>query len=240
MTALHFGRPEAPLFGVYHPAVGRRRGTAGIVICNAFGAEYMLSHFALRRVALELAKGGHEVLRFDYSGTGDSSGHEDDVSLGQWLEDIDTAIDELIDTAGLDAVSLLGVRLGAGLACVAAAKHGETVRSVVAWDPVLRGEHYLAELRRVERIMQSGESGEPQLLGHPLPETFRAELKGFDAAALAVGLGDRLIRINEPSCTEGRRMRPGGLFEQALVTGDIIVDHQLVDEVVAALVETSV
>lgn len=232
MTALHFGKPDSPLFGVYHPASGERRQRSGTVLCNAFGAEYLLSHFALRRVAVELSRRGHDVLRFDYSGTGDSSGAQEDVSLDQWLIDIDVAIDELRDTAELDSVSLLGVRLGAGLACVAAARRPDVVQSVVAWDPVLRGDLYLTWLRDAERMLHPGDSGEPQVLGHPLPDSFRTQLERFDATDTVATLGERVMLLRDGTGEDAEKSRP---FEQALTTGDIIVDPLFVEEMVSSL-----
>jgi alpha-beta hydrolase superfamily lysophospholipase len=228
MTALYFGDPAAPLFGVYHPATGKRR-SHGIVLCHAFGAEYLLSHFAVRRVAIELAKRGHDVLRFDYTGSGDSAGEQNEVRLERWLVDIETAIDELRDTAEVSAVSLGGVRLGAGLACLVAARREDVVDAVVAWDPVLNGAAYLELLERAERTRHPRGTTEPQLLGHPLPCAFRTELERFDATAAAAGLGDRL----RPVLVGGAEGE--GAFERALASGDIVAEPRIVDAMVGAL-----
>lgn len=146
MTAFFFGRSEAPLFGVYHAPAGRAPA-GGVVLCPPFGQEYMRSHRACRQLAGQLSERGLNVLRFDYRGTGDSSGEMDDVRPSDWVQDIGLAVDELKDMAALDRVSLVGLRLGALLAPVAAAGRTDIDR-LVLWDPVTSGRAYAEELRR--------------------------------------------------------------------------------------------
>lgn len=237
MIAVHFGQTAAPLFGVYHPAAGSRPDTHAVVVCNAFGAEYMVSHLVVRRIAIALAERGHDVLRFDYSGTGDSAGDQDDISLPQWSADIDAAADELADMSGRPAVTLLGVRLGAGLACDAAMRRPERVRRVVAWDAVLRGEEYLGWMEATERSRRPDGAAEAQALGHPLPMAFREQLRAFDAVASAGALGPRLVHASTPPAPTGVPSVEGDLFDQALKTGDLIVDPNIVAAVLACFVE---
>jgi uncharacterized protein len=235
MIALHFGQPEAPLFGVYHPAATSRAGAHAIVVCNAFGTEYMVSHLALRRMAIALAARGHDVLRFDYFGTGDSTGEQEDISLSQWTSDIGAAVDELSDMSGRTPVTLLGVRLGAGLACQFAASQPDRIRAVVAWDPIFVGDTYLAWLQQLERIRRPAGSAEPQVVGHPLPDTFREQLRLFNVEAPARGLGSRLVHVARAAAdgpTDEQR-----LFTKALKTGDLIVDPDIVAAVVACFPE---
>lgn len=126
-----FGASERRLFGVYDaPAKGKRKG---VVLCNPLGAEYYFAHQSLHYLGQLLADEGTHVMRFDWFGCGDSAGAEpgDDASR---LEDLDWAIDELKDTAGVRKVDLVGLRAGAGPA-LAAAKRKDVSR-IVLWDPV--------------------------------------------------------------------------------------------------------
>ena len=112
MIPLHFGSASERLFGVYHaPTAGVVRST-GIVVCAPFGHEYIRAHRPLRQLAVELAGSGYHVLRFDYYGCGDSDGNGEDASLERWLHDIETAANELKDTAQLSRLCLVGLRLG--------------------------------------------------------------------------------------------------------------------------------
>ena len=71
----------------------------------------MRTHKAARQLAMMLAKAGYHLLRFDYSGTGDSAGAGEDVTIAQWLEDIATAADELKETSGVSRIPFVGLRL---------------------------------------------------------------------------------------------------------------------------------
>jgi pimeloyl-ACP methyl ester carboxylesterase len=145
MNPLFFGDSERPLYGVYHPPRTRDPRDHGVVLCYPVGQEYMRAHRAFRQLATLLSKSGFPVLRFDYFGTGDSSGAADAGSFDQWLKDIGTAIDELKDNAGIEHVTLVGLRLGAALAAQVQAARTD-VSNVVLWDPIVIGAAYLGEL----------------------------------------------------------------------------------------------
>jgi pimeloyl-ACP methyl ester carboxylesterase len=233
VIALHFGDAAAPLFGVYHPATRAAGAPRAIVICNAFGAEYMVSHHALRRIAITLAANGYDVLRFDYYGTGDSAGEPEEVSLARWTDDIVLASDELLGVSGAERVSLLGVRLGVALACRAAARAPAVVDRIIAWDPVLRGDGYLAWLRWAEHARQPQRGGETHVLGHALPAVMAKELMAMDETAFATRLGPRLKRT-AASAEDAPRADADGPFERALATGNLMVDPALLRDVLDA------
>lgn len=140
MNPIFFGQTESPLYGVYHPPQSDARD-AGIVLCYPFGQEYMRAHRAYRQLALLLAKKGFHVLRFDFRGTGDSSGDMEGVGAEHWLRDIDDAVQELRESTGVTRVSVLGLRLAALFAACACAQRSDIDRLIV-WDPVISGELY--------------------------------------------------------------------------------------------------
>ena len=111
MQAQFFGRSERPLFGVRHGAQGAARDTA-VLICPSWGLEALRSQRGLRQLAQALAAQGYEVLRFDYSGTGDSHGDGRQARLEYWLQDLDTAARELRDSSGRDRLCIVGMRIG--------------------------------------------------------------------------------------------------------------------------------
>lgn len=150
MVPCYFGDSGKPLYGVYHPANAPVAKSSGVVICNALGHEYIRSHYAVNKLANLLANSGYHVFRFDYYGTGDSSGESEQTSLEQWHEDIGHAIEELKDMSGVKMVSLVGLRLGALLA--ASLTHASIDR-LVLWDPVVSGGAYFNELRALHQTM---------------------------------------------------------------------------------------
>lgn len=144
MNPQFFGKADAPLYGVYLPPKATPRD-AGVVLCYPFGQEYMRAHRAFRQLALLLAKKGYHVLRFDYRGTGDSSGDIEDVTPQDWIEDVGLAVQELRDSAGVNSITVVGLRLGALVAGAACARDLNVDRLIV-WDPIVEGEGYEREL----------------------------------------------------------------------------------------------
>lgn len=203
MRVFLFGRSEAPLLGLHHaPASGApRRGS--VVLCQPFGSEYLRAHRSMRELAARLAQTGFHVVRFDYFGTGDSAGESDEAEFPRWLEDIDTAIEEARELAGSQAVSLVGLRLGATLAALAGGRNGD-VQQVVMWAPVLNGAVYLRDLAERHRawfevrprpkdyVLDDPPS---ELLGAPLGASFRQAIERLDLLGLERSPAQRVLVI---------------------------------------------
>lgn len=147
MDVFYFGQAPVQLLGVYHPPALDHDRLQGVLLCYPFGQEYMRAHRAFRQLAESLAAKGYHVLRFDYRGSGDSSGNIDDVSAEDWLADIATAVGELRDLSGVHAITLVGLRLGALLAAVHAARAGDISR-LVLWDPFVSGQALVDEIKK--------------------------------------------------------------------------------------------
>jgi predicted alpha/beta hydrolase len=148
MEALFFGPSSQQIFAAYHPAIGGS-GKVLTVICPPLFSEYMLTHRALRELAISLAERGQHVLRFDYRGTGDSFADLGEVTISDWVEDIALVVREGRDLSGSSVVRLLGVRASALLACRSVGACS-IVERLVLWDPVPDGAAYLQILRRIQ------------------------------------------------------------------------------------------
>lgn len=193
MNPFFFGTRERRLFGIYTPA--QRGGTVerGVVLCHPWGQEYLRAHRSMRHLGALLTKAGVHVLRFDYFGTGDSGGDMQDGDLEGWRSDIETAIDELRDTTGVERVDLVGLRLGATLAADVAARRRADVGRLVMWDPVVDGEEYVRELQE-----QAASEGPPPVPGRPLevfgfvlPERLGRELRAIRLGPMVPSLPER-------------------------------------------------
>lgn len=198
MNPFFFGRAPKTLFGVYHSPKASQARDVGVVLCYPFGQEYMRAHRAFRQLAMVLARAGFHVLRFDYSGTGDSSGEGLDVTLSDWIHDTTEAADELRETAEIDRVAFVGLRLGASVAAMAASGRDD-VESVVLWDPAVRGQDYLDEILK-ERTDSHGHSRTSETVGgvvgtngFPISSQLRTELENLD-----------LVDVGAPSGSSGR------------------------------------
>jgi alpha-beta hydrolase superfamily lysophospholipase len=148
----------------------------GVVICKPFGFEAVSSHQSVRAFAEASAALGFPTLRFDYAGTGDSVDLAPDASqLATWTRDIGAAVRELQRRTGVTRVGLLGFRLGALLATLAASEL-EMVTALMLVAPILNGKRYLGELRTTE-------AAAAQRLGPETPGAAREA--GANAAAPA-------------------------------------------------------
>lgn len=143
---LYFDSGRHRLFGVLHTgldnegnkASGAPRGA--ILICQPLGHEYQRLQRAVRLLAAGLAEKGYDVLRFDYAGTGDSSGTLREISINDWKQNIVDATAFLLSRTQTDALSGIGIRMGAMLLANSAPK---PLNHCVLWDPVFDGKHWI-------------------------------------------------------------------------------------------------
>ena len=89
---LWFGPDDRPLFGWLHaPAARQVRG--GVVLSPPLGFEAVNARHAYRYLAEALSEAGFAALRFDYDGTGDSAGRQDDPGrVNAWSRSLHMAI----------------------------------------------------------------------------------------------------------------------------------------------------
>jgi alpha-beta hydrolase superfamily lysophospholipase len=150
---MYFGTPGRRLSGWYHAPLGNAL-TGAIVICPPLGYEYINSHRSLRHLADRLARAGIAALRFDYHGTGDSAGGDDEPGqVAAWIESVHDAMEALSDASSHEIVGLAGLRMGALLATAAACR--TPVSSLVLWAPCPQGRTFLRELRALDLTSQS-------------------------------------------------------------------------------------
>jgi len=207
--ACYFGSPDRRLFGIFEEPEDGAAREAGVVLCYPYGADYATAFRTFRILATRLAKAGFHVLRFDYLGTGDSSGDADVASIEQWITDVGTAVRELRDSRGLRDVSLVGLRLGATLAALAAARTKDVER-VVLWEPVVDGQEYLAALQALHRewlqeALRDGRNAqhlEDDLLGYQLTERLRRDFVDLRLQSLAGAPAPSLYLMSKGSSDE--------------------------------------
>ncbi|HYG84929.1 MAG TPA: alpha/beta fold hydrolase [Azospirillum sp.] len=192
-------------FGWLHPAAGRR----GVVLCSAHGNEELSVHRTWRDLAERLAAAGLPTLRFDYRGTGDSIGSDEDPNqVRGWLDSVHAAVHHLRAATGVEEVALVGLRLGATLAAVAAAEMGGVARLILL-APCITGRAYAHELKAMAYL-----AGTPQphpdavveSAGYLLTSDTLAGLRGLDLMALPHSPAPRVLLLERTDVHDGARL----------------------------------
>jgi uncharacterized protein len=234
VRAFYFGDTARSLFGVLHePPRGVSAGRA-VVVCAPLWREGIRAHRVLRQLGARLARDGHVVLRFDYTGAGDSAGGSEDGDVEAWLGDVAAAAEEVRRGGAAARVTLLGLRFGATLAALAAARRADVER-LVLWEPVVDGATYLeagvadqrawaeayATWRRLPRARVADRGDE--ILGFCVPEGMWRSIASVDLGALPRPAPH--VLLVERSASQG----VGGLGA-ALAARGARVDQEVRDE----------
>lgn len=192
-------------------------GTRGVVLCNALGHEALWTHKSMRRLANQLARNGMPTLRFDYHGTGDSTGSEDDPArLEMWIGNIVAATRKLRETTGVRDVVLVGLRFGATLAAMASqVLQGEDgLAGLVLLAPAVAGRAYLREMKALHTGWRAGVDIEDDpgdgkafqdVLGHRLHRDTLDHIHAISLNGTNVKPAARVL-ILDPFGREGERL----------------------------------
>lgn len=126
-------RTERPLAAwVHRPADGRARGA--VVIAPPMGRERTVAYRSVRRLAIELARSGRVVVRFTWSGQGESAPlRPGDDPRGSWRADLEAAIELASRASGIPRVNGVGLRVGAALL---AEQDDRRLGMRILWEPV--------------------------------------------------------------------------------------------------------
>ncbi|MEP6546413.1 MAG: alpha/beta hydrolase [Gammaproteobacteria bacterium] len=196
MTPLFLGTCERRLFGIYEPPALRRGHARAAVLCYPWGSEYVYAHRSMRHLATRLSQAGYHTLRFDYFGTGDSSGDLLDADLSGWKSDTESAIEGIKDIAGTRHVSLVGLRIGGTVAAKAAAQLPDGIDALVMWDPIVSGEEYLRSMHVA--VAMPDASTVAEVNGFPLSARMREDFQAINLCAdLAAADKRSLVLVTE-------------------------------------------
>jgi len=168
----YFGPDDKKLLGWLHIVKSIPMCETGVVICQSLGVDYMNSYRPLRYMADYSALAGIPAFRFDYHGTGDSSGfNEGGNRLEDWLWSVEEAIRELKKLTGCSRVGLIGFRVGATFASILS--ESMELDFLVLWAACESGRRYLREIKMLQ--MSSKNQSEPN------------EKKSIEAAGMVFG-----------------------------------------------------
>ncbi|MFT7662548.1 MAG: pimeloyl-ACP methyl ester carboxylesterase [Planctomycetota bacterium] len=201
MEPFYFEAEGQSLFGCYHAAATPARDCA-LVLANPLGHEYVQFHRVYRQLAIMLADAGFPVLRFDYTGTGDSSGDYPDWSLDRWRQDLQCASTALQKRASSSSLAMVGLRVGASLALETCTQL-KGVDSLVLWDPIVAGAAHVGELRAghasmmgYAHVIPKPEANcSPEALGFAFPDSVAQQISKIDLLSQQVRPARRVLLI---------------------------------------------
>jgi len=153
--SFYLSNESSTLFCWMHkPQQDIKQRDCAVVICSPLGYEYILSHRSVRHLADYLANDGFQTIRFDYAGTGDSSGDDFDPNrLDTWKSNIKAVIAHAKMATGCSKICLIGIRMGALLSALITSEGGTPpanelgVSHLVLWNPCVQGQHYVREMK---------------------------------------------------------------------------------------------
>ena len=198
--ALPFGRRR--LAGWWHAPSGAWEQPLPVVLCAPLGWEAEATYRTVVRWAELLSATGFGVLRFDYAGTGDSPGSDEDPGrMAAWVESVHAAADQARRVSGSTRVALAGFHFGATLAAQAAAERSD-VEALFAWGPFTTGRAYVRQIRAYrllnalpadQRAASAGTDEEGA--GYRLTRATVGELERLDLRALARAPAPRVLLL---------------------------------------------
>ena len=210
-------------FGWLHQ---EKSGALGVVMCASWEYEASATRQSWRVLADRLAEAGMPTLRFDYPGCGDSLGSGDIPGAFEAMQkSIAAACEALRERAGVNRVALVGLRLGASMALLAA----ETldVEALMLIRPVVRGKSYIAEQRALARIVQTREApqvrrdadpGALEVEGYRLSPESVERIVRIDLLASDGPTPERVLIAGEPGSTQYEPLREKLVARRAFVT----------------------
>ena len=200
-TPTWLGAPERPLAASLHwrPGAPVREG---VIIAPPLGHDRVTAHRGLLVLAELLADAGFAVVRFDWTGTGNSAPLLADSATAIWREDM-RGVTAWLQAAGAASVSVVGLRSGCLLAAHAAQTWDESDsslavadpaaraasaessaacpwRSLILWDPVGRGREFTRGQRALlanavpDVDLGPDDVGPGLVLGEPVQQALRA------------------------------------------------------------------
>ncbi len=185
-----FGPPERPIYGrLMKSTDSRSRG--GVLLVPTIGREVHMSRYAQRTLSKLLSARGFLTLRMDFNGTGDAGGSMDEVDLDVlWRENVASAVG-LLRRYGVTDVAVIGLRIGATIAGVAAIENDLRLSSLVLWDPCESGRRFLRESAALEALHRRD------------PRVNHGEPYETSEFALTHDRAEELERLNLATCGPG-------------------------------------
>lgn len=170
-TARYFEWQGEHIFAILHePLVPTHKI---VIMHHGFTGSSTEAQFAFVRYARELVQRGFAVLRFDFVGSGNSSGSFAEMTFTKELAQAQLILETVMTWPWVEDISLHGFSMGGAVASQLAARFPDTVKKLLLWAPA--GD--LASLtNRMYEFAQPLANGNYDWHGLELGAAFLAEL----------------------------------------------------------------
>ncbi len=196
-------------FGWLHAGPHRRGAGIAVLLLPGLNRDALDAHQPLRVLADAFAGAGYPTLRFDYPGTGDScdvtgpeggehgpAEHCVSEHWAVWQQSVQDAASWLRRATGARQLVICGLRLGAMLATLAAARRDD-VAALVLLAPVLRGQSYMRQLQMEARLQRNADPAASPMPSHRQgPAEGKPEGLEFHELQLSAATVARIARVD--------------------------------------------
>ena len=170
----------------------------GIVFCHPFAEEKNCSHAVIVSAARAFAALGFPILRFDFSGVGDSEGDFEDASIEDWLVDIEKAITVFKAQMALEEFALWGLRCGSSLA-LSITSNNLQPKFMMLWQPVGFREYLLQFLRQTVGAQLTGSRMSEKTVQHVVSQLEQGKCVEIGGYPIAPSMYHSFMKFNELS-----------------------------------------
>jgi len=152
-----------------------------VILCHGFSGDKTGKYRLRVRIARELCKNGFAVLRFDFSGHGDSEGEMEDVSINRELDDLECAINFLKKQPEInrERIGIVGHSFGGEIVILETAKNKE-LKAVVLLAPVVDPKlNKLMDGRFEENLALAEKQGFSERASHKIKKQYYMDVQKF-------------------------------------------------------------
>lgn len=201
----YFGPRGRELFGLLHHGATADGDSPQVprpawLVCPPLLQDAIRSHRALWTLSRSLAGAGHDVMHFDWYGTGDSSGDLEDLTLAGMSRDLDAGMAAL--GRGASARPRVLALRSAALPVLAWVRQRGMPVDLVLWQPCLDGAGQVADWRaqQVDQLTVAGRypygapaGADDDLMGFRLARAWLDSLAALDFRAWTLPEGSHLL-----------------------------------------------
>ena len=219
---------ENTLRGILHLPDNGQADHPAIILCHGFMGNKIGLHRVLVKAARFFCAKGYAVLRFDFSGCGDSDGDHRDITIDRQVREVQAAFRFLRGQTQISIarVFLLGLSMGGAVAALAS-RNIPGLSGLVLWAPVADLYRDIMGVVGNRIFSEAVASGVADYMGFPLGRQFVESLRhnypvsdaaGFHGPVLVVhGTGDLDISCQNAKLYQEARNNKGLSTEVHLI-----------------------